>query len=270
MRIAILADIHGNPLALDAVLADIDRRGGVDGYWILGDLCAVGYNPAAVLERLVNLPNAVFVRGNHDRLLIAGERPRPSLERVRENPDLIPVLAEVAGNFGWTVGYLAATGWLDWLGKLPLEQTVEMPNGEHALLVHAAPGTDDGAGLNPTLSDDELQTAIRASTADLICVGHFHLALDRRLNGTRIINPGAVSNPLTQDLRAAYALLDVTNTGYAIAFHRVVYDYAAAIAATWRSGNPGADFMVRFLQGKIHASWMDVWDGQAYYPPITD
>jgi len=37
MRIALLADIHGNSLALEAVLKDIETRGGVDGYWILGD-----------------------------------------------------------------------------------------------------------------------------------------------------------------------------------------------------------------------------------------
>ncbi|MCB9452543.1 MAG: metallophosphoesterase family protein [Anaerolineaceae bacterium] len=270
MRIAILADIHGNPLALDAVLADINQRGGVDGYWILGDLCAIGYDPAGVLERLVRLPNTLFVRGNHDRLLVTGERPRPGLEQVRENPDQIPLLAEVAGNFGWTVGYLAATGWLDWLGKLPLEQLVTLPNGERALLVHAAPGTDDGEGLNPALSDGELQTALAESSADLICVGHFHVAMDRRLNGTHIINPGCVSNPLAGDLRAAYALLDATHTDYTVTFHRVDYDRAAAIEATQRSGNPGTDFMVRFLQGEIHADWMAQWDGQTHYPPITE
>lgn len=269
MRIAILADIHGNPLALDAVLADIDRRGGVDGYWILGDLCAVGYDPATVLERLVNLPNALFVRGNWDRLVATGERPRPTLEKVRENPDLIPTLAEVAGNFGWTVGYLAATGWLDWLGKLPLEQSATLPDGKRALLLHSAPGTDDGEGLNPALSDAEIQTTIQGCAASLICVGHFHVAMDRRLNGTRIINPGPVSNPLSPDVRAAYALLDATDTAYDITFHRVAYDTAAAIAATWRSGNPGADFMVRFLQGEFRAPWMDAWDGQTYFPPVT-
>ena len=44
MRMAILSDIHGNPLALDAVLTDIQEQGGVDGYWVLGDLVALGYD----------------------------------------------------------------------------------------------------------------------------------------------------------------------------------------------------------------------------------
>ena len=42
MRIALLSDIHGNPIALDAVLKDIEGRGGVDTYWILGDMVALG------------------------------------------------------------------------------------------------------------------------------------------------------------------------------------------------------------------------------------
>ena len=45
MRIALIADIHGNSIALDAVLADIKQRGDVDGYWLLGDLCAIGFRP---------------------------------------------------------------------------------------------------------------------------------------------------------------------------------------------------------------------------------
>ncbi len=43
MRLAILSDIHGNPLALDAVLADIQSQGEVDAYWVLGDFAALGY-----------------------------------------------------------------------------------------------------------------------------------------------------------------------------------------------------------------------------------
>ncbi len=42
MRLAILSDIHGNLVALDPILADIQAQGGVDEYWILGDLVAIG------------------------------------------------------------------------------------------------------------------------------------------------------------------------------------------------------------------------------------
>ena len=52
MRLAILSDIHGNPIALDAVLADIRSRDGVDAYLVLGDFVALGYDPVTPLEKL--------------------------------------------------------------------------------------------------------------------------------------------------------------------------------------------------------------------------
>ena len=55
MRIAILSDIHGNSLALDAVLSDLKEEE-IDGYWILGDLVALGPDPVGVLERITKLP----------------------------------------------------------------------------------------------------------------------------------------------------------------------------------------------------------------------
>lgn len=61
MRTAILADTHGNSFALDAVLADIQQRGGVDGYWILGDLASIGVDPAGVLERWAAQQNPALI-----------------------------------------------------------------------------------------------------------------------------------------------------------------------------------------------------------------
>lgn len=74
MRLVILSDIHGNPIALDAVLRDVAVRGSVNGYWVLGDLVAQGYDPSGVLARLAELPNAQFVRGNTDRYILSGNK----------------------------------------------------------------------------------------------------------------------------------------------------------------------------------------------------
>jgi predicted phosphodiesterase len=270
MRIALLADIHGNRLALDAVLADIERRGGVDSYWILGDLCAIGTDPAGVLERLDALPNLIAVAGNADRYVTTGDRPAPSFAQVRDNPDLIPTLAEVAGSFGWTQGFLEARGWLEWLAALPYEQRLTVPDGAGVLLTHVAPGAADGKGLNPGLDDVELQAALNGEAADLICVGHFHMPMSRRLNGQHIVNPGAVSNGFGPDLRAAYAILSADAQGHAIQHYRVDYDRAAAIDEARRCSNPGAAYIVRLLEGQVRATWMQRWDGRAYYPTFAD
>src|SRR3954454_6446397 len=96
MKIALFSDIHGNSIALDAVLVDIAAQGGVDGYWILGDLVAIGHDPVGVLERVTQLPNVRFVRGNTDRYIFAGHRPPPSLTESELDPKLLPILVEVA------------------------------------------------------------------------------------------------------------------------------------------------------------------------------
>ena len=67
MRIVVMYDIHGNPIALDTVLADARRPAPVDEYWVLGDLVAQGFEPVPMLERLTALPNLRFVRGNPAR-----------------------------------------------------------------------------------------------------------------------------------------------------------------------------------------------------------
>jgi putative phosphoesterase len=270
MRIALLADIHGNPIALDAVLADIERRGGVDGYWILGDLCAVGFDPASVLDRLSALPNAVFVRGNADRYVTTGDLPYPSVEDVRANPDLIPLFAEVIGNFNWIKGYVTGRGWLGWLSSLPTEQRLTLPDGTRVLLVHGTLADDEGRGFNPTLSDDDLRAEIAGCGADLICVGHFHMPMDRRLDGVQVINPGAVSNNFAPDLRARYAIVSADEHSHTIQFYRVEYDLEVAMAATQRCGNPGSAFQIRFLDGQIRAGWLDRWDGVSHAVTYTE
>ena len=78
MKIALMSDIHGNLIALDAVLSDILSTGGVDEYWIVGDHVAIGPDPNGVLERLKALPCASFTGGNTDRYVVTGDRPDPS------------------------------------------------------------------------------------------------------------------------------------------------------------------------------------------------
>lgn len=255
MRLALLADIHGNPIALDAVLADVAAQGGVEAFWILGDVAALGYDPVAVIERLVALPNVRFVRGNTDRYIVSGDRPPPTHEEARANLQLLPVLIEVAESCAWTQGCLAATGWLQWMADLPLEARMTLPDGTRLLGVHASPGNDDDPGIHPRLSDSDLHSLVATCGAELVCVGHTHLPLDRSVGNVRVVNVGSVSNPTTSDLRASYVLLNATPAGYDLQFRRVAYDVGAVIAAIERSRHPGRDYLLRFMRGQVRSPW---------------
>ncbi len=248
MRLALLSDIHGNTIALDAVLADVAAQGGVDAYWALGDFAVAGPDPAGVLTRLVALPGLRPVRGNTDRYVATGDRsPRsPTVEEARADPARLALLVDIVRSFAWTQGALAATGWLDWLAALPLEQRLVLPDGTRLLGVHAAPGCDDGSGIPPALGDDALRALLAGCAADLVCVGHTHRPLDRVVDGIRVVNLGSVGNPLGADPRASYALLEADATGYRLCQRRVEYDRGAVVQAIRRVRHPAAAFLAGF------------------------
>jgi predicted phosphodiesterase len=249
MRLAILSDIHGNPLALNAVLADIQSQGEVDAYWVLGDFAALGYDPVTPLVKVTALPHASFTRGNTDRYVVTDDLPVPPVKAL-EDPALLPQVMELVRSFSWTRGYVSAMGWLDWLTNLPLEVRLTLPDGTRVLGVHASPGRDDGPGIQLNHSDDQLEQRLAGCEADLVIVGHTHVPLNRQVGNIHVINLGSVSNPVTLGLQATYVLLDANEHGYSIQSRRVDYDREAVIKAIEQSRHPTPNFLIGFMRGE--------------------
>jgi len=216
----VITDIHGNTVALDAVLADAASLG-VGRWFVLGDLVAVGPDPVGVVERLQSLPNATFVRGNTERYLTATDIDKHGM--------------------AWTRSVLGPAR-LDWLARMPLHARPS----DRTLLVHAAPGRDDGVGLDARLGDEQVHVLVRGCEADLVLVGHTHRRVDRTVGGVRVVNPGSVGNAIEHDLCAGWAVVD----GDDIELRRVAYDRAAVIAQAEASGNPVIDGIVAHLRGE--------------------
>lgn len=256
LRLALLSDIHANPIALDAVLTDIEAQGGVDACWVLGDIVSVGHDPITCLEMLLGLAHLRCTRGNGDRYIVTGERPSPTPAEVMATPDLMPKLLEVTAGLAWTLGAVMAHDYFDWLAELPLEERLILPDGTRLLGVHAAPGTDEGDGIHPHLSDTDLNALLTIAKADLLCVGHTHLPLDRVVASGRVVNLGSLSNPVTPDLCATYALLEADRGGYTIRHRYVEYDRTATIAAVQQSRHPSADYIIAHLRGEHPSRWL--------------
>ena len=250
MRIALLSDIHGNLVALDAVLADIKACGGVDQTWILGDLVAVGVQPIQVLERLADLPNARFTHGNSDRYITDGKRPGPHRRDVRADISKLDGFREVVSSISWTEGAVSTAGWMPFLDALPLDQRLMLPDGTRLLGVHASPGQIDGRGLRPDYSIAEMGARIEGCEADLLCVGHTHWPMNTQISKTHVINLGSVGNPLTPDGRSWYVLLDANDDDYHIRHRRVAYNHAEVYAAAKAMRHPAADYIISFLRGE--------------------
>ena len=245
MRVALISDIHGNLVAFDAVLEDC-RAHGVDQYWLLGDYCALGPEPAAVLDRVAEVEHVRAIRGNTDRYVVTGDGPPPTEEAVRRDTSLIATYAGIAASFAWTRGFVTGAGWFDWLAELPLEMRTTAADGTRILAVHAAPGLDDGEGVHRGRSNEEIGELVADADADLVFVGHTHEPMVRRLGNVDVVNLGSVSNPQTADVRASYVLLDLTDSSLTFVHRRVDYDREEFVRRVHRSRHPSADFILSY------------------------
>ncbi|MBL8046371.1 MAG: metallophosphoesterase family protein [Anaerolineales bacterium] len=258
LNIAVLSDIHGNLLALETVLADIAAHGGADAFWVLGDLAAMGYAPIAVLERLKQLPNAHFIRGNTDRYIASNERPASTLPAASP-PEQVQITVEVAQSLSWTQGAVWAAGWREWLAALPLEFRETLPNGTRVLAVHASPGTDDGIGLRPHTPDADAAPLFLSEAnaeADLVLVGHTHWPQDRALNGVRVVNVGSVGLPFTPESHASYALLRADEQTYSLELRSLEFDREAVIAQLAAQRHPAQALITGLLRGTHLPPWV--------------
>jgi predicted phosphodiesterase len=249
VRVGLISDVHGNRHALEAVVADAAAVG-IDRWWVLGDLVAIGPAPVATLELITNLPDVEVISGNTERYVLTGDSPPPTPEDVIANPDLFALYGEVQRSFAWTGGALAAHGWLEWLRDLPLDLRAELPDGTTVLGVHASPGRDDGPGITPHGDTESLRHALEGAEADIVFAGHTHQPTDRVVAGTRAVNLGSVSNPITDDLRASYVILHADRHGHTIEHRRVAYDREAFLTSVAQSGHPGSDYIASFQRGE--------------------
>ena len=250
MRIALLSDIHGNDIALRSVLDDITEQGGVDEYWVLGDLVAIGHAPIKVLEILNELSNVTFVRGNTDRYVCTGDRPPPTEEEVKADTSLLTRLIEIGADFSWTQGAVTIGGWLEWLSNLPMQMSVKLPNGTTTLCVHASPNRDGGSGIHQKMREDEIDALLMGCSEDLICVGHTHQQFCIQVKDKRVINPGSISNHFGSDVRACYGIIEADEDGYRVEFFQVDYNREKVIEILETINHPAKRFIIQHLRGE--------------------
>jgi putative phosphoesterase len=179
MRLALISDLHGNLVALDAVLADIDRRG-IDRIVCLGDIVDLGPQPLEVVHRL-RARGIPCVRGNHDPL-----DEHPPAPRLREIET-------------WTAQQLP-TPVRTWLDDLPTSLTVDL-DGARVLCVHGSPRQATDQLLDDT-PRGTLDAWCDGHDFDALVAGHTHVQMVRRLDHRLLVNVGSVGMPFLRPLGA--------------------------------------------------------------------
>lgn len=183
MQIAVISDIHGNLAALDAVLADIGRRG-ADLIVNLGDILSGALQPSATADRLMAL-DLPTIRGNHERQVLAGDVSRMGLSDRHAHATIRPDQRA-------------------WLQALP-----ESLRLNEVLLVHGTPSSDIEYFLETVTPDgcrpaalEEVSARAGDTDAAVILCGHTHMPRSVRLaDGRLIVNPGSVGLQAYDDER---------------------------------------------------------------------
>jgi predicted phosphodiesterase len=231
VRLAVISDIHGNRVALDAALADIERIGVDDGI-CLGDVAQGGPQPAEVLDRLDELGWPVIL-GNADDLLlrVPDDSPEPITDTQLAVRD-------------WTRSRLTEAHFAS-IDSFAATLELELPGGARLLAFHGSPRSYDDVLLPET----EPGPPYRAD-ADVLAGGHTHLQWSRRLGPALFVNPGSVGlaydrlrppDQIRATPVAEYAVLHAGEGGTAVEFRRVPYDLAPLLAAAAAGQRPDAD-----------------------------
>lgn len=231
MRLAVLADIHGNLAALDAVLADLVGRG-VDRIVDLGDCLSGPLWPEGTADRLMQV-GAVTIRGNHDRQVLEDppERIGPSDRFTRDR------LNEAHRA---------------WLRSLPPTAVL----GDDVLLCHGTPD-DDLTYLLEEVTDrafhlagpERIAQRLGAVPQRLVLCGHSHVPrLVSLPEGPLVLNPGSVGLQAYSDTapyphrvevgspHARYAIVESTEAGWQATFLTIAYNWGLAAATAAAAG----------------------------------
>jgi len=256
-RLAVLSDVHGNLLALEAVLADVQAQGAPDATWVLGDLVAFCPWPAEALARLRALPDVAFLQGNTDRYVVTGRRPKMFVRSPEDWAHMPVGLAMRDANFRWTVEHLSYADY-KFLHDLPTRLEMNVHGYGRVVAVHAPPspwqgegrggGIDDETNIYPDTSDDEVRRHLAGLDARQLLYGHTHRPVDRTVGDVRLVNAGSVGRPLDGDPRPAYGLLDFEDDRCAITIRRVEYDLEAVVAELERVEHPARAWVGRMLR----------------------
>ena len=218
MRVAAIADIHGNLPALQAVLADVEPEA-VDAIVVVGDSVTGPF--AAETFDLLRSVGARVVRGNADRL--------EEVERFDEH------------EARWSEQRLGADRLAE-AAAWPLALELELDGLGRALFCHSTPYSDEPI-YTRTTPDDQLAEVLGPVAAEVLVCGHTHVQYDRWLpSGLRVVNPGSVGMPYEGRQGAFWAIL-----GPDVEMRRTEYDVDAAVAAIRGLGAPVDEQQLGYL-----------------------
>lgn len=231
-RIAVLSDIHGNVVALEAVLKELKREK-PDYVLVAGDLVLNGPEPNGSIDALRGLESdgGIIVSGNTDIAVGDFDYTAAFPQYADGVPETISAAVE------WAHDELGDDQ-LDWLRRLPAERRILAGDDQMVLVVHASPGSQT-RGFDQTLDANIIYERAAATDARVICVGHTHLPEVRDLGWKVIVNDGSAGYVFDGDPTASWAMVTVDGTEVSAEIRRTEFDVLAVANGISARGLPG-------------------------------
>jgi predicted phosphodiesterase len=231
MRIAVISDIHGNQVALEAVLRDLENQPDISQIIVAGDLCLNGPRPREVLSIVQGLGCPV-VQGNVD-----ADVARQNTQNRARKQDIV----------GWTREQIGTDG-IAYLASLPFYHLVINDQGTDLLVVHANP-LDQEEAIYSTTPDSRLEVLLGnlAPTIGVVAFGHYHVAYQRRWRHLLLVDVGSCGLPRDGDTRASYAILTWQGNTWQAQHRRVTYDVNATVKQLKQAGIPHFEKRIKVL-----------------------
>jgi putative phosphoesterase len=231
-RIALLSDIHGNVLALEAVTKQI-RRERPDAVLVAGDLVLNGPDPNGAVDalRVLESEGALIVSGNTDIAVGDFDYGAAFPQYQAGVPDTNSAAAE------WAHDELGDAQ-LDWLRRLPAERRIRTADDTLVLVVHASPGSQT-RGFDQALDANIIFERAAATDARVICVGHTHVPEVRDLGWKIIVNDGSCGYVFDGEPTASWAMIDIHEGNVTAEIRRTEFDAVTVANAISARGLPG-------------------------------
>jgi predicted phosphodiesterase len=267
--VALIADLHANLPALEAVLAHA-RQEAAEVIWNLGDCVGYGAFPEEVVQYLrkqamvsrSGAERTVSAQGRYDRQVVRFSKRKEKWQRSKEREEYLALewaYEQLSGKSRKYLSFLSREIRMVVKGKrallthdLPVHRSADLADDEGSVSTGAPYGSwGDPQGPGGTFQrsghppasdapDEQLAQVAREARAELILCGCSHRPFSRSVNGVWFINPGSAGLPIDGDPRAAYAILEVSRAETEVFPHRVPYDIDCLVAELERHRLPRA------------------------------
>ena len=217
MKIAVLSDIHGNLLALESVLDDIQEKG-CEKILFLGDYALAGPEPTDVVNFCISLSahdNVEMIQGNTDKMI--SDYSEEVYETVSKGA---PIMANALKEEVETLSVPQK----EFLKNLPATKELEI-DGVKILMVHGSPRKNN-EDILPDTPLDKLEEMLERVDADLILCGHTHIPCGFQTNSKKtVVNVGSVGRPFTETPDACYVIVTTLGNGeFEVEHNFIKYD----------------------------------------------